>query len=255
MQSASGRRATAAPRVANVETDRAAPGQAARGGILLGYRGHADWRDMSEYVVHFTADPEGGPDGYWPMMSILSQGRLEPGGPFGVAAALQFLGQSQHSVCMSEIPLDQLTRIVTHRSEYGIAFRQSFLIANGGARVWYVDEPSTLANCLRASIATQGGLRDPDAEIWQMTPFIEVVSDAVLFTHYEWEREWRVPGGLSFQPSDVAFLFVPESLHAAASSFFAQVKREHLGPSYACPLLDAGWPEDRLQETFAAVTI
>ena len=91
---------------------------------MLGYRGHPEWRDMSEYVVHFTKDLEGSDDGYWPMMSILSQGQLEPSGPFGVAAELRFLDDSQKSVCMSEIPLDQLARVVANRSEFGIAFKQ-----------------------------------------------------------------------------------------------------------------------------------
>ena len=59
---------------------------------MLGYDGHPEWRDMSEYVVHFTKDPEGTGDGYRTMLSILSQGQLKPGGPFGVAAAHDFLG-------------------------------------------------------------------------------------------------------------------------------------------------------------------
>src|SRR6476469_9956588 len=117
---------------------------------------------MSEYVVHFTKDLKRSQDGYWPMMSILSQGQLKPSGPFGVAADLDLLEDSQKSVCMSEIPLDQLARVVAHRSEFGIAFRQSVLIANGGARVWYVNEPSPLASCWRAVVSEQGALQDPD---------------------------------------------------------------------------------------------
>ena len=219
---------------------------------LLGYAGHPEWRDMSEYVVHFTKDPEGTGDGYRTMLSILSQGQLNPGGPFGVAAAHDFLGDSQKSVCMSEIPLDQLRRVVDNRSEYGIAFKQSFLIANGGARVWYINVPSPLAESWRAVVTEQAAQEDPGAHIWAMTPFVHVASE--WFSQYEWEREWRIPGGMTFAPSDVAFLFVPEALHGAARTFFARAREENLGPSYACPLLDPNWSEASLHEAFAEVT-
>ncbi|WP_123391585.1 hypothetical protein [Nocardioides aurantiacus] len=208
---------------------------------------------MSEYAVHFTKDGAGGTDGYMSMMSILSQGYLKPSGPFGVAAELDFLGSAQKSVCLSEVPLDQLARVVEHRSEYGIGFKQTVLIEKGGARVWYVNEPSLLAEFWRKITAEQGALRDTDAELWRATPFVDLASESALFSRYEWEREWRVPGGLTFKPSDVAFLFIPEALHGAAKSFFIDVKLERLGPHYSCPLLDAAWPEDQLQEAFARV--
>jgi hypothetical protein len=221
---------------------------------LLGYQGHDDWRDMSEYAVHFTKDPDGGVDGYWNMLSILSDGLLRPGGPFGVAAGYNFLEDSQRSVCMSEIPLDQLARLVDHRSRYGIAFSQSALVEKGGGRVWYVNEPSPLATTWRDLVAQHGAALDPDAPIWKMTPFVDLPSDGAWFSHYEWEREWRVPGGMSFEPSEVAFLFVPEELHTAARSFFAEKASDGSGRSYTCPLLDAAWPEDQLQEAFTHVT-
>ena len=220
---------------------------------LLDYRGHPKWRDMSEYAVHFTKDLKEGSDGYWPMMSILSQGRLNPSGPFGIAADLDLLGESQKSVCLSEIPLDMLARIVAERSEFGIGFNQSFLVTNGGARVWYVNEPSSLAESWNAVVSNHNAKQDPDAEIWRMTPFVDFASEFAPFSHYEWEREWRVPGGLEFTPTDVAFLFVPEEHHRAARSFFEEVKRGRSGPSYACPLLDPAWPEARLQQAFAKV--
>ena len=220
---------------------------------MLGYRGHAEWRDMSAYAVHFTADPDGSSNGYWSMLSILSDGVLNPSGPFGVAAHQDFLADSQKSVCLSEIPLDQLARVVEHRSQYGIAFKQSVLIANGGGRVWYVNEPSELATSWRAIVEEQSKSRKPDADIWALTPFVDLPSDSLPFSQWEWEREWRVPGGLPFAPSDVAFLFVPEALHDAARAFFTAVALDNSGPSYSCPLLDAAWPEDRLQEMFAHV--
>lgn len=42
--------------------------------------------------------------------------------------------------------------------------------------------------------------------LWKLTPFIDDVSPAYDFT---WEREWRVPGGVRFDLSDVQFLVLP----------------------------------------------
>ncbi|QIG44169.1 hypothetical protein G5V58_16560 [Nocardioides anomalus] len=205
---------------------------------------------MSEYAVHFTTGADENTDGYWPVMGILSTGNLNPSRPFGLAAEYDFLDETQKSVCLSEIPLDQLDRIVENRSQFGIGFKQAFLVANGGARVWYVDDPSSLADRWRSMVAAAKAESDPAAEIWQLTPFVDLASETAWFSQWEWEREWRVPRGLSFTPDDVAFLFIPAQLHEAARSFFDEVRNENRGPSYDCLLLDASWGEDQLQKAF-----
>jgi hypothetical protein len=42
--------------------------------MVFGYRGNRNWRDMSEYVVHFTKGS--GDEPYWQMMDILSTREL-----------------------------------------------------------------------------------------------------------------------------------------------------------------------------------
>jgi hypothetical protein len=44
--------------------------------VAVGYRGHDDWRDMSDYVVHFTK-PDGDMTSYRAMTNILATGRIE----------------------------------------------------------------------------------------------------------------------------------------------------------------------------------
>ena len=83
----------------------------------IGYRGHADWRDMSEYVVHFAKDVPGGKSAYNSMISILYSGKLEARTRFGAIRWSDALGDSQGSVCFSEIPLDRLDRLVQRRSK------------------------------------------------------------------------------------------------------------------------------------------
>jgi hypothetical protein len=64
------------------------------------------------------------------------------------------------------------------------------------------------------------GVNQSDA-IWKQTPFVDFPGTYGSAQYrFEWEREWRVPHGVTFQPDDVAFLFIPESLLGKARSFF-----------------------------------
>lgn len=218
----------------------------------LGYRGNPSWRDMSEYVVHFTKDSSAR-SAYDVMLTILHGRRLEPSGPFGLAKGWNSPTATQESVCFSEIPLDRLDRLVTSRSRYGLGFHQRTLVTAGGARVWYVDRDSPIADAaehLVDGIAAERKWSDP---LWSLTPFIDRPSDEPRY-RFEWEREWRVPGGLDFAPEDVAFLFIPEELHEAARSFFESARRDNSGPAYSCPFLDPVWSEDRIQDALGALS-
>lgn len=74
--------------------------------------------------------------------------------------------------------------------------------------------------------------------------------DAVY--RFEWEREWRVPGGFQFEVSEVQFLYLPEADHVEARSFFQQVLEENSGTAYLCPYIDPGWDVDRLRKAIRA---
>jgi hypothetical protein len=61
---------------------------------------------------------------------------------------------------------------------------------------------------------------DTENSFWRLTPFIDVMGSYGAGEYrFEWEREWRVPGGLRFPPDQVAFLFIPDSLHDQVRSF------------------------------------
>jgi hypothetical protein len=222
----------------------------------IGYRGNPGWRDMSEYAVHFTKTAQM-TSAYDVMITILWQGRILSGGPFGAAKNLIALGNAQKSACFSEIPLDLLARLIARRSQYGIAFRQDFLVDRGGARVWYLDKDGPVADSFKETVraAMAGGIVPSDA-IWKVTPFVDYPGDyGGTQYRFEWEREWRVPGGLAFGPDDVAFLFIPEAFHGTARTFFEGALRENTGPAYLCPYVDPTWDMTRIQAAFAAVTV
>jgi hypothetical protein len=217
------------------------------------YRGRSDWHDMSEYVVHFTKAPAGGTE-YGAITSILWDGRINAGPAVGAA---RNMGASQGAACLSEIPLHLLKRLVDRRSRYGIGFRQEFLASNGGARVWYLDKDCAVAEHFKRLVdectAEQFG---PDQTIWKLTPFIDFPGD-YGFTQYrfEWEREWRVPGGIAFTQDDVAFLFLPEAEHSKAREFFKGHDRDGTGPAYLCPYIDPAWDPDRIRTALGAIDV
>lgn len=225
--------------------------------MVMGYRGHPEWRDMSEYAVHFVRGDGAGDAGYSPMMSILSSGDVRATGPFGAAKSLaDQLDQTQLSACFSEIPLDLLARLVERRqTKYGIGFHQQIIIDNGGARVWYLDQGSPPQAALRERIRLSlvDGL-DQNDPLWKLTPFIDHPTDEPVCSRFEWEREWRVPGGLRFVPDEVAFLLIPEELHGVARDFFAEALAHNSGPAYFCPYLDPDWDHVRIQQAIANVS-
>lgn len=229
---------------------------------------------MSPYAGHFTAPtppespspeplPEGGiarlvaavgrirasdKTGYHNAISILGDGFIRPfEEPHGAGKHIVELAGKHRSASFSEIPLHLLDRLVKARSVYGLGFRQEFLIGEGGARVWYLEEGGSVAEAMRALVEQrrQGGF-GVDDPLWDATPFIDFPDPAHPFKDWRWEREWRVPGGLKFAPDDVAFLFIPEELHAQARQFFVDAKVGNTGPSYLCPYIDPTWDRARI---------
>ncbi len=164
------------------------------------------------------------------------------------------LGDSQRSVCFSEIPLDMLDRLVERRSRYGIGFRKDLLVSRGGTPLWYVDDESPQATVVRDIIqAKRADGIDPGDPFWKLTPFIDHPGVYNGRTYrFEWEREWRVSGSLRFTPDEVEFLFIPEDLHDKARQFFADVKFEHSGPAYECPFIDPSWSIEQINEALTA---
>ncbi|MBJ6762980.1 hypothetical protein JGU66_19620 [Myxococcaceae bacterium JPH2] len=223
---------------------------------MLGYQANSQWRDMSDFVVHFTRPGPPYDDAYQNMMSILGMRTLIPGAEgFGIARREPSVAERQRSVCFSEIPFDQLGRLVERRSLYGIAFRKSYVLSQGGGPVWYVQygSPAHLAmkQQLQQALAAPDASREP---LWAMTPFVDIQGDthnAPYSYRFDWEREWRVPGLLRFTEYDVAVLFLPEEVHSVARDFFAWAVREQVGPGYFCPVLDPRWSPERITQALA----
>jgi len=207
------------------------------------------WHDMSDYVVHFTRDYHGR-SAYDNMLGILSAGMLRAGNAFGIARQRAPYA-SQRAVCFSEIPMHLVSRLAARRGEYGIGFTKVFLLERGGGPVWYVERDGRAAKALGRLMAfAQSGDPAVAASMWTITPFVDAPGDYANGTYrFEWEREWRHVGDLSFSVTDPAFLVIPERLHGAARVFFGNARAENTGPCYECPFLDPRWDRDRISAT------
>ena len=163
---------------------------------------HPKWRDMSDWIVHFTGTEEH-------LRAILSDGFIRPSGPFGNGKNIAELTESHRSACFSEIPLDHLRRLYDRHGRWGIGFPRKFVDGRGGARVWYLEKGTVVEQAVfdlhRQLLIGQNF----DHHFWSLTPFIDVMSDTYSY-RFDWEREWRVPQGLRFELDDVAFLLVPD---------------------------------------------
>ncbi|WP_181308640.1 abortive infection system antitoxin AbiGi family protein [Nonomuraea fuscirosea] len=209
--------------------------------MALGFRGNNHWRDMSEYLVHITQRQS--------FFRIIEDGMLLAVRPFGAARNIKGLGDSQRSVCMSEIPLDYLYRLIGRRGEYGIGFKKHVVTRSGGAPVWYLRKEGAVANNFRKLVERATRERtaiDPNDPIWLATPYVDYPGDyGDRRYEFEWEREWRVSGGVPLEvaPGLVSFLFAPEADHARLAQSWAD--------DGLPALIDAKWPMGKIQRVLA----
>ncbi len=213
-----------------------------------------EWHDMSEYLVHFTRDFDGR-NAYENILSILGNRVLRAFNPFGIGRRWVPNIVSQHAVCLSEVHLHLVSRLAEKRGSYGIGFTKQFLLEQGGCPVWYVEHdcPAELAilQVMQEALRSDSSVSDP---IWSITPYVDSTGiHAGRPYRFEWEREWRHVGHLSFTENDVAFLVIPENLHAAAHNFFLDALHENLGPAYFCPYIDPFWNLERVRDALISV--
>lgn len=209
--------------------------------MALGYGGNPGWRDMSEYLVHMTRDIES-------LMSIVVDRTIEARNAYGAARRHEALQDTQRVVCLSEIPLDHLGRLAARRGGFGLAFMKAALVPGGAAPVWYLEHGSPVQRQLFNAVRDAGYLHqppDPDHILWKLTPFIDYPGIYGQREYkWEWEREWRKLGNLSFEPDDVRLVFAPESYHDTVRERWLAVT----GIARAPVLMDPHWPLPLIQD-------
>lgn len=108
---------------------------------------------------------------------------------------------TRSEACFSEIPLGLLDRLVERRSRYGFGFRQDVLLAAGGARVWYIDNDTPVAQAFRRLRQRDIVPWDGESPLWELTPFVDFPGEyGGTMYRFEWEREWRASRDASPSP-------------------------------------------------------
>jgi len=164
---------------------------------------HRGAKDLSRYLVHLTRSEDD-------LISILRSGRIEARNAFGVGRNFSVAHRWHYSVCLTEIPLQDLRRM-TKKRPWGIAFDKERLRTKFDAQpVWYLRDPSTQLEAVHGAMRSASGTAK--ADIWSLTPFIESVRSFGSIAPNDWrhEREWRVTGDLEFEFNDIALLVLDD---------------------------------------------
>jgi hypothetical protein len=185
--------------------------------------------DQSDYLIHLV----GKDNPYDSFMNILYSGVVEAKNAFGYKRQ----EHQKKSICFSEIPPVYLQKLVQRRFNHGVAFKKEWLLSKGAQRVWYIEKDSQTHSSLEKMSNHLNGTEKED--FFDLAPFIDIPGESGDSVYrFEWEREWRIIGDLSFSPDDVEFLILPGDVHEAARALFYDAEHDNYGPNYKCPYYD-----------------
>lgn len=171
---------------------------------MLGTDQYRDARDISGYLVHMTRSAED-------LGSIIASGHIEARNRFGLGRSLDAVSGKHASACFTEMPLSELARLRDRGKPYGIAFKREFVLGRGGQRVWYVDGGLGPHRAIYSMKESAFERRDWADKVWDITPFVDECNSKKNYV-FDWEREWRVVGGMTFELEDVALVIGLEGL-------------------------------------------
>jgi len=110
------------------------------------------------------------------------------------------------AVCLTETPLDFANNLRKVHGNYGVAFKKSTIIRNGGMPAIYIIPP------LMEAQKKNGGFCD------QIKPFINILrlNDKPTSKKYDFlhEREWRIDKDIEFDKISPIGIVMPEALNA-----------------------------------------
>jgi len=191
-----------------------------------------DREDFSRFVVHLTRDFDGA-DPLENLVAILRFRRIEARSAHCLfsykIAGIGFssvLKKKFNTVCLTEVPLNQLRYIVgaypgrrIELAPYGLVFLKSNLLEKGANPVIYVNSQETgLRNFLLNQFKDHFGSRktyrslrksygDHADAIIRYYSLVNLLSPRVDFS---WEREWRHQGHLKFEYREIVAIVVPD---------------------------------------------
>lgn len=204
---------------------------------------HPNAADLSRFLIHMTRSEAD-------LASILTQGVLEARAVYGIASHIKSRADGQRTICFTEMPLAELTRMASRGRVFGIVFSKEKLRDTYGAQpVWYISEPSPEHSAMRELMKVGKAV---DSAVWKITPFIEGVRSTNRRggSDWRWEREWRVLGDLRFELDDIAAVLIP-----TPEGEFEPITDISLGVPFITPDGEFFWSGAFVEATDAAMEL
>jgi hypothetical protein len=141
------------------------------------------------------------------------------------ASFMPFLPTNCRSVCFTECIWDGLNRLADVYSPYGVVFSKRLIFDRGGGPALY----------LRGDALLAFGKRIPEELHAFIAPFDpQATLQPGVSLDYLQEREWRLPGSLTFEYADIEYVIV-ESIEDA-SALVHQIGAQQLPEAKVIPM-------------------
>ncbi|GIU18407.1 hypothetical protein TUM4261_39170 [Shewanella sp. c952] len=177
--------------------------------------------DLSQFVIHLTRNDssDGGYTAPENFKSMLADMIIEAYAPHCLhSQEIPDRYKARYNVaCFTEVPLTQLHQLTKHirgrkvqLQPYGFVFRREFIVENGAQPVININsyggnrEVRDAADELFEIVKKNGFDK---GKVCRLLPFLNAMHEAYDFS---WEREWRIVGGLEFEPVDVVAVVLPK---------------------------------------------
>jgi len=231
-----------------------------------------DREDFSRFVIHLTRDFED-TNPLENLISILRSRRIEARSAHclfshkisGIGFS-NVLKKKFNTVCLTEVPLNQLRYIVgaypgksIELAPYGLVFLKSNLLEKGANPAIYVNSQETglrefLLNQFMDNFGSRKTYRslrkfygDHADAIIRYYSFVNLLSPQIDFS---WEREWRHQGHLKFEYDEIVAIVVPDpdKFSEKLRSYFGRVLAKEID---MIAVISPDWNYEQLLEAMS----
>ncbi|MFA5803863.1 MAG: hypothetical protein WC879_04420 [Melioribacteraceae bacterium] len=168
------------------------------------------------------------------------------------------------TVCFTEIPLNQINKVVgdipgrnIQLQPFGLVFWRHHIIDKGGNPALYINGSSDLKKFLLCKFKEQfeniklfKKLKAKDSNYREIVNYFSLINIIQDNHDFSWEREWRFNGDFKFNYSDLVAIIAenPEEFLEKCSSNLSVRKVEYIK---RIPIINPEWNYEEILESFA----